>query len=219
MDASSSQPRPENGQDAPVVIKSEERTRALPPQSYSRNMRYKERFQNLRDQYEQVVARREESQRDWALAVAKERKMQAEIDLLLDALAPMFPDEHDPYYSTMPPTGYGYPTHAYPAAPPPPNAYAEPYPPQPDPYAHPHHSHRSHAQPEPYPPPGHAHASFLPSYPSPYTEHPPPAPYVNGHGRTNGHSTNGGAHGMAEGWRSPPPDARSEYSAPPPRRS
>ncbi|KAJ8587118.1 hypothetical protein M405DRAFT_822131 [Rhizopogon salebrosus TDB-379] len=48
--------------------------------------RYKEKFQNLRERYDQVVALHEEYEKDLDLANARMRKLQAENDLLLDAI-------------------------------------------------------------------------------------------------------------------------------------
>ncbi|KAK7031495.1 hypothetical protein R3P38DRAFT_817668 [Favolaschia claudopus] len=51
-----------------------------------RNSRYKEKFQALREKYERVTAKKEEYNQDLELAAAKIKKLQAENDLLLDAM-------------------------------------------------------------------------------------------------------------------------------------
>ncbi|KAJ7173634.1 hypothetical protein C8R46DRAFT_1083447 [Mycena filopes] len=51
-----------------------------------RNSRYKEKFQALREKYDRVVLKQEEYHQDLELATAKMKKLQAENDLLLDAM-------------------------------------------------------------------------------------------------------------------------------------
>ncbi|KAJ7493333.1 hypothetical protein B0H11DRAFT_2005943 [Mycena galericulata] len=51
-----------------------------------RNSRYKEKFQALREKYDRVIAKQEEYHHDLEIATAKIKKLQAENDLLLDAM-------------------------------------------------------------------------------------------------------------------------------------
>ncbi|KAJ7089773.1 hypothetical protein B0H15DRAFT_839190 [Mycena belliarum] len=51
-----------------------------------RNSRYKEKFQALREKYDRITAKQEEYHRDLEIATAKIKKLQAENDLLLDAM-------------------------------------------------------------------------------------------------------------------------------------
>ncbi|KAJ7027865.1 hypothetical protein C8F04DRAFT_71567 [Mycena alexandri] len=51
-----------------------------------RNSRYKEKFQALREKYDRVILKQEEYHQDLELATAKIKKLQAENDLLLDAM-------------------------------------------------------------------------------------------------------------------------------------
>ncbi|KAH7910068.1 hypothetical protein BJ138DRAFT_1114439 [Hygrophoropsis aurantiaca] len=53
--------------------------------------RYKEKFQALRERYDQVTALHEEYQRDLKLANERMQKLQAENDLLLDAISIALP--------------------------------------------------------------------------------------------------------------------------------
>ncbi|KAE9405408.1 hypothetical protein BT96DRAFT_934899 [Gymnopus androsaceus JB14] len=57
----------------------------------SRTTRYKDKFTALRDKYEHVVALQQTYHRDLDTANAKMKKMQEEIDLLLEALMPTTP--------------------------------------------------------------------------------------------------------------------------------
>ncbi|KAJ7708764.1 hypothetical protein B0H17DRAFT_364844 [Mycena rosella] len=51
-----------------------------------RNSRYKEKFQALREKYDRITAKQSEYHRDLEIATAKIKKLQAENDLLLDAM-------------------------------------------------------------------------------------------------------------------------------------
>ncbi|KAJ6581077.1 hypothetical protein B0H19DRAFT_492253 [Mycena capillaripes] len=51
-----------------------------------RNSRYKEKFQSLREKYDRVTAKQQEYHQDLEIATAKIKKLQAENDLLLDAM-------------------------------------------------------------------------------------------------------------------------------------
>ncbi|KAF8888118.1 hypothetical protein BD779DRAFT_1525712 [Infundibulicybe gibba] len=51
-----------------------------------RSTRYKDKFQALREKYDQVVSTREDYQKDLDAANARMKKLQAENDLLLDAM-------------------------------------------------------------------------------------------------------------------------------------
>ncbi|KAF7370954.1 hypothetical protein MSAN_00729400 [Mycena sanguinolenta] len=78
-----------------------------------RNSRYKEKFQALREKYDRVILKQQEYQQDLDLATAKIKKLQAENDLLLDAmnlaaahqpsLFGLIPPSHTP--PDMPPGG------------------------------------------------------------------------------------------------------------------
>ncbi|KAJ3983260.1 hypothetical protein F5890DRAFT_1524173 [Lentinula detonsa] len=57
----------------------------------SRTTRYKDRFTVLRDKYEHVIMEQQNHRRDLESANAKIKKMQEEIDLLLEALMPTTP--------------------------------------------------------------------------------------------------------------------------------
>ncbi|KAI9567083.1 hypothetical protein HD554DRAFT_1022375 [Boletus coccyginus] len=61
------------------------RVKAPPPQRSG--PRYKEKFQALREKFDQVNALHDEYQRDLELANARVRKLQSENDLLLDAIS------------------------------------------------------------------------------------------------------------------------------------
>ncbi|KAJ7876299.1 hypothetical protein B0H13DRAFT_1004375 [Mycena leptocephala] len=50
------------------------------------NSRYKEKFQALREKYDRVTAKQQEYHQDLEIATAKIKKLQAENDLLLDAM-------------------------------------------------------------------------------------------------------------------------------------
>ncbi|KAJ6561141.1 hypothetical protein DFH09DRAFT_1364577 [Mycena vulgaris] len=51
-----------------------------------RNSRYKEKFQALREKYDRIIAKQDEYHHDLEIATAKIKKLQAENDLLLDAM-------------------------------------------------------------------------------------------------------------------------------------
>jgi len=65
----------------------EENTRFKVPAPQRSGPRYKEKFQALREKYDQVNALHDEYQRDLDLANARIRKLQVENDLLLDAIS------------------------------------------------------------------------------------------------------------------------------------
>ncbi|KAG1857394.1 hypothetical protein DFJ58DRAFT_783594 [Suillus subalutaceus] len=79
------------------------------------------RFQGLRERFDQVVGLHEELERDLELANARIRKLQAENDLLLDAINLTVPATPSLMHLTRPsPTLYSH-SVAPPAAPPPPH--------------------------------------------------------------------------------------------------
>ncbi|KAG1747985.1 uncharacterized protein EDB91DRAFT_52843 [Suillus paluster] len=82
--------------------------------------RYKEKFQGLRERYDRVLGLHKEYERDLELANARMRKLQAENDLLLDAINLTVPATPSLMHLTRPsPTLY---SHLAPApAPPPPH--------------------------------------------------------------------------------------------------
>ncbi|KAG2754926.1 hypothetical protein P692DRAFT_201127779 [Suillus brevipes Sb2] len=83
--------------------------------------RYKEKFQGLRETFDQVVGLQEELERDLELALARMRKLQAENDLLLDAINLTVPATPSLMHLTRPsPTLYSH-LGAPSAAPPPPH--------------------------------------------------------------------------------------------------
>ncbi|KIJ65484.1 hypothetical protein HYDPIDRAFT_110574 [Hydnomerulius pinastri MD-312] len=66
----------------------EDTPKVKPPAPAQRSgTRYKEKFQALKERFDQVSAQREEYERDLELANARMRKLQAENDLLLDAIS------------------------------------------------------------------------------------------------------------------------------------
>ncbi|KAJ7746803.1 hypothetical protein DFH07DRAFT_589629 [Mycena maculata] len=67
---------------APIHLASPPERAQLP----YRNSRYKEKFQALREKYDRVTAKQEEYHHDLEIATAKIKKLQAENDLLLDAM-------------------------------------------------------------------------------------------------------------------------------------
>ncbi|TFK48470.1 hypothetical protein OE88DRAFT_1664295 [Heliocybe sulcata] len=54
---------------------------------------YKEKFHQLREKYDQVTATNEHYHRDLSLATARTKALQAEMDLLLDAMSIALPSE------------------------------------------------------------------------------------------------------------------------------
>jgi len=114
----------------------EENTRFKAPAPPQRSgLRYKEKFQTLREKFDQVNTQHDEYQRDLELANARIRKLQVENDLLLDAISiavpatpsllhlirpsptgtsssmPMASYTHHPppsYTQSIPMNGYGY---------------------------------------------------------------------------------------------------------------
>ncbi|KAF7356976.1 hypothetical protein MVEN_01034000 [Mycena venus] len=68
-----------------------------------RNSRYKEKFQALREKYDRVTAKQQEYHQDLEIATAKIKKLQAENDLLLDAMN--LAASHQPsMFGLLPPT-------------------------------------------------------------------------------------------------------------------
>ncbi|KAI0285648.1 hypothetical protein BC826DRAFT_1178992 [Russula brevipes] len=71
-----------------VLIKTEERARPIPalqPPQPQRVQRYKDKFQSLRERYENVTSTHTEFTRAVQRATEKELRLQAEINMLLDA--------------------------------------------------------------------------------------------------------------------------------------
>ncbi|KAG2144261.1 hypothetical protein DEU56DRAFT_790840 [Suillus clintonianus] len=82
--------------------------------------RYKEKFQFLRERFDRVVGLKEEYERDLELANARMHKLQAENDLLLDAINLTVPATPSLMHLTRPsPTLYSH--QVAPPAPPPPH--------------------------------------------------------------------------------------------------
>ncbi|KAI0065518.1 hypothetical protein BV25DRAFT_1703866 [Artomyces pyxidatus] len=123
MDASSSAPSPAR-QDvaaaphASTPVKTEDRNRPIQPfpgQQAHRPGRYKDKFQVLRERYDQVNVMHVEYERVLQIASEKERKMQDEINMLLDAaMASEVAADVAPYMGTEygPQQPYGYPDPA-----------------------------------------------------------------------------------------------------------
>ncbi|KAG2093122.1 uncharacterized protein F5147DRAFT_721512 [Suillus discolor] len=83
--------------------------------------KFKEKFQVMRERFDQVVGLHEELVRDLELANARMQKLQAENDLLLDAINLTVPATPSLMHLTRPsPALYSHPV-APPAAPPPPH--------------------------------------------------------------------------------------------------
>ncbi|KAI5995639.1 hypothetical protein EDD15DRAFT_613041 [Pisolithus albus] len=61
------------------------------PAAHRTGSRYKEKYQALREKFDQVNARHEEYERELELANARIKKLQAENDLLLDAISITIP--------------------------------------------------------------------------------------------------------------------------------
>ncbi|THH08399.1 hypothetical protein EW146_g9006 [Bondarzewia mesenterica] len=127
--ASASASTPRNDVPA-VVVKSEDRSRPVfqqqPPTQAHRQVRYKDRFQTLRERYDQVTTMHEDYERLLSAAFEKERKLQLEIDSLLDVWVPDAKTQtessaYDPSYRV--PTSARYP---YPAEYVQPSEYAQP---------------------------------------------------------------------------------------------
>ncbi|KAG5641813.1 hypothetical protein DXG03_004155 [Asterophora parasitica] len=152
-----------------------------------------QRFQSLRERYERVITTHEDHERDLELANAKIKKLQAENELLLDAIftsAPELvqlispvepsPSSHFPPHYLLPPLLHNPINH-------PPHL-----PPHASPHLHesPHlHTHSHYSQPRlphgpdhdiPYPGPGHEHSPNVNSRPprsnQGLAQNPPPAP-------------------------------------------
>ncbi|KAF8448787.1 hypothetical protein L210DRAFT_838594, partial [Boletus edulis BED1] len=81
------------------------------------------RFQTLRERFDQVSAQHDEYQRDLGIANARMRKLQAENDLLLDAISITVPatpslihlirPRPSPTGTSMPMTSYTHPPSSY----------------------------------------------------------------------------------------------------------
>lgn len=104
------------GDKVPVDDTNKNRTPVVLPRG-----RFKEKFQVLRERFDQVVGLHEELERDLELANARMRKLQAENDLLLDAINLTVPATPSLMHLTRPsPTLHSHPV-APPAAPLPPH--------------------------------------------------------------------------------------------------
>ncbi|KAF8470294.1 hypothetical protein DFH94DRAFT_215551 [Russula ochroleuca] len=87
MHPSPAQPPHTPSQTYDVPIKTEERVRPIPAlqQQPQRVQRYKDKFQALRERYESVISSHTEHTRAVQRATEKEQRLQAEINMLLDA--------------------------------------------------------------------------------------------------------------------------------------
>ncbi|KAI0047141.1 hypothetical protein FA95DRAFT_1559391 [Auriscalpium vulgare] len=115
-----------------VVVKTEERTKNIAlAQAHRQPPRYKDKFQVLRERYDQVNVLHDDYERTLQVAAEKERKLQTEIDMLLDAAAASeVRNELLPYWGPEP-TYEQRPSAVYDPAQqqPQPHAYAHPHPP------------------------------------------------------------------------------------------
>ncbi|KAJ3851883.1 hypothetical protein EV368DRAFT_65392 [Lentinula lateritia] len=73
----------------------------------SRTTRYKDKFTALRDKYEHIIMQQQNYHRDLENANAKMKKMQEEIDLLLEALMPTTPPAPSTSYFDRPTENHG----------------------------------------------------------------------------------------------------------------
>ncbi|KAJ3881602.1 hypothetical protein F5051DRAFT_396878 [Lentinula edodes] len=73
----------------------------------SRTTRYKDKFTALRDKYEHIIMQQQNYHRDLENANAKMKKMQEEIDLLLEALMPTTPPAPSTSYIDRPTENHG----------------------------------------------------------------------------------------------------------------
>jgi len=110
----------------------EDKGLALPRQNISatRGTRYKEKFQALREKYDQTIATHEQYKRELELANEKMKRLEEECNLLLDAVdiaAPAQPTLM--HYLSQDPIPPQYHSYTVPFAPAP--AAAQPQPPQP----------------------------------------------------------------------------------------
>ncbi|EGN91748.1 hypothetical protein SERLA73DRAFT_192079 [Serpula lacrymans var. lacrymans S7.3] len=169
-----------------------------------RGTRYKEKFQMLREKYDQVNALHQEYERDLGIANQKLRSIQAENDLLLDAIyitlsASQPSEEHvvpapvpaHPYHPHTPPH---HPSRHHPSH-----------------HQHPnHHNQHSHQR-------QHHHHRLPPPPPSsqPQQHQPPVDSQQQNHalnGTTNGNGTPNGTSRHRHGPTEPPHDGLREYS-------
>ncbi|KAG2137665.1 hypothetical protein BD769DRAFT_1435314 [Suillus cothurnatus] len=105
------------GDKLPVDDTSKNRTPVVLPRG-----RFKEKFQGMRERFDQVVGSHEELERDLELANARIRKLQAENDLLLDAINLTVPATPSLLHLTRPsPTLYPHSVAPPAAAAPPPH--------------------------------------------------------------------------------------------------
>ncbi|ETW78829.1 hypothetical protein HETIRDRAFT_453401 [Heterobasidion irregulare TC 32-1] len=176
-------PAPVARNDVPLMaVNHEDRPRQTPhgQQSVHRQVRYKDRFQSLRERYDQVTAMHEDYERALNAAFEKERKLQFEIDSLLDVWVvngnmPVDYSPYDPQYPRPQPQPAYYAEHAPPAE-----------------HAHYHPNAQPHAHPlsRPRPPqhhhqPSHVHQAQPQAHP-----HPHPSAYANPrYTNGNGHSS------------------------------
>ncbi|KAI6023788.1 hypothetical protein BKA83DRAFT_4263906, partial [Pisolithus microcarpus] len=76
------------------------------PAAHRAGSRYKEKYQALREKFDQVNARHEEYERELELANARIKKLQAENDLLLDAISITIPATPSLMHLTRPSPTY-----------------------------------------------------------------------------------------------------------------
>ncbi|KAG1747989.1 uncharacterized protein EDB91DRAFT_1245444 [Suillus paluster] len=115
MDNSPVPPRPIHIDNS--KIQKGQRTDKVPADDTTKNKapgvprgRYKEKFQVLRERYDRVVVLHDEYERDLELANARMRNLQAENDLLLDAISLTVPATPSLMHLTRPsPTLYSHP--------------------------------------------------------------------------------------------------------------
>ncbi|KAJ8518093.1 hypothetical protein ONZ45_g4808 [Pleurotus djamor] len=81
------QPRPDDHQQAGSNASRSHKHHHHHHTSHRGPTRYKEKFQAMREKYDQVVATRDRYNRELELATAKQKQLQAENDLLLDTMA------------------------------------------------------------------------------------------------------------------------------------
>ncbi|KAF8159291.1 hypothetical protein B0H34DRAFT_702912 [Crassisporium funariophilum] len=190
---------------------------SLSRQTHSeRNVSYKDKFHKTREKYDKVTATHEMYQRELDIANAKIKKLQAENDLLLDAMFLADSSLYDRYFS--PPPGSGSPSlapHILPSStaallslpptphlhlslvPPPPLASASSSGPGPSPLHPPHSRRRSDvgpAPPEDIGPLAHPVGDFDPPYRSSRASaHSPTSSRMNG---SSSMASNGHANGV-----------------------
>ncbi|KAI6023338.1 hypothetical protein EDC04DRAFT_2727238 [Pisolithus marmoratus] len=84
MEANASRPTPKGQRPAEDAAKSK-------PATHRSGSRYKEKYQSLRETFDQVNAQHEKYEQELELANARIKKLQAENDLLLDAISITIP--------------------------------------------------------------------------------------------------------------------------------